>query len=675
MSVLEELKVGAPSPQLALEEIKPSEVVWPPEEPSDLAALKLVVQDARQAEAHQEATGLPAIWNRNERLYQFQVPIQFWEGTKTPRAHLGVPLVYEHVESTLPQIMAGLFSEWPPFDVEPLPGTSMDAARAKKALLGWALRETEFEEEARLVMKQALIQTVGVGKWGWKQEVRPIKRVQRAVPDILLGDGTRIPQEGSDELEEVVEEIEVNRPFFEWVERRNLLIDPSLTRPDIRKAKFVIHRIYMTIEQLDALRDVPGYKIPTREKLQKLMFPPKETPPQNPFERSQQLNITSEFNVRSETRQASVDPLTTPLEVLEYWTPTKLIVVVQRKLVIRNENNPYGRIPFVSIVFTDLPGQFDGLGIASIIGGEQRLQQGIINTRLDDLALRLHGTFMRVRGTNTPTQQLRLRPGGIIDTDTPDGVALMKREPAIPDAFAEVEASDRRAQRRTGANEFVTQGGIGQRTSITRTATGVATLAAGTGARMQYFMDNFGRNVFVPTLEAFSEMMSRWMKPSQVERLLTDELGEAFTGDPVAINNARMRFRMLASTKLAARQNLAQNLPLLLQHLLNADIINALASQGKKVNISELTKMVFDVSGWPNIQNVIEDMSEDEIAQRQAESEASIAQQQAALSGENQLRAIEAKAEAQTVRDITSKLIEAQLGDAAKRQGGRVEVP
>lgn len=661
MPLLDELRVGALPLGIALDEITPPEVKFPPQSIEDQTALKLVTQDTRAAENESLRKGLPSLWDRNERLYQFIVPIQYWEGTIVARAHLGVPLVYEHTESLLPQVMRGIFAESPPFDVRPKPGTSMDEARAHKELIGWALEEDDFKQEVRLMFKQAFIQTSAIGKWGWKQEKRQVRRLVREEPERVLEDGTSVPQEGSDRLVEKIENIEVNRPTFEFIDRRNILVDPTLTRPDIRLAKFVIHRVYMTIEQLDALRDVPGYDIPERPKLIKLMFPPKEVPEPNRQSRQDSISLRSEFAPSPEEMQASVDPLTTPLEVLEYTTKDKVIVVLQRKLVIKNAGNEFGKINYVSMVYSDVPGSFDGLGISSIIGGEQRLQQGVINTRLDDMALRLHGTFIRQRGTNTPTQQIRLRPGGIIDTDTPEGVQLMKRDGAVVDAFEEINASDARAQRRTGANEFVLQGGQPRGTSITRTATGIATIAAGVGARMEYIIENFSDFVFVPVLEAFSEMMSRWLKPSQVQRILSDELGSAFTGDPLRVNNAKVKFSMLAASRLSARAALAQTLPFLMQYLLNGDIINALADQGKKVNIREITKMVFDVSGWPNIENVVEDMTEQEIAQRQASSEAALAAQQQQAQREGAVEQIEARAEGDLVKDITGKLLDSEL--------------
>jgi hypothetical protein len=102
------------------------EIAWPGEPQPNKTALKIVLQDMALAEAWVTSQGWITEWQRQERLYLFKVPVRFWDGTNVPRSHLGMPLVYEHVESILPQLMTGLFADNPPFMSVPRPATSMD---------------------------------------------------------------------------------------------------------------------------------------------------------------------------------------------------------------------------------------------------------------------------------------------------------------------------------------------------------------------------------------------------------------------------------------------------------------------------------------------------------------------------------------------------------------------
>lgn len=653
----------------ALEDIQPREIpqLWKHENPDEVTALKIAIQDMETAELFIS----PHLWRWNsyDLLYLFRVPIAFWEGTDKARAHLGVPLVYEHTESLLPQVINTLFLDDPPFLLKPLPGTSMDTARANSAILSTQLRQTEFQEQVRLLSKSCLLYGMGIGKWGWMQDEESFRRAVRVnQPQTIdsIGGKVIIENDESDELEFVDDTRKINRPTFEALDIRHVFVDPSLRGPDIRKAKFVIHQAYMTIRQLDALREIEGYDIPDQKKLVSFFFPPKEHTPKSLASLTEfsqgQLNVSREFEPTQPEEEVSINPLDKPMEVIEYWSPALTLTILNRKIILRTETNQFGAIPFVSCTYSDLLNKFYGIGVAQLIGPEQRLQQGIINSRLDDLALSLTGMFTRVRGSNSPTQQIRMRPGGVIDMDIVDGVKAVDRRPAVPEAFAEVSASDARAQRRTGANELITQGSLPDaRTSITRTATGIGALTAGTGARIQYFLMNLSKQVIVPVIESFTNMNRTRLKPSQIQEMLNEELGEVYTNNALDILNGRFRFETLVAAKLQARQSMAQSLPLMFQFLVNEPVIQALTQEGKKLNFSELANMTFDVSGWPNKNDLIVPMTEEDLQRQQQNSpgaqQAALQEQQSNLKSEEAAR----KIESQAGRDILkSKIKEAE---------------
>jgi hypothetical protein len=663
----------------ALRDIQPVEAqsLFPRQEPEDLTALRLVVGDMKKAEAW--ANMFMWRFNRYDDLYLFRVPMAFWEGTTVPRAHLGVPLVYEHIESLLPQVINTLFLQLPPFMSRPRPGTSMQAARANDGILGWELDQTFFREQIRLLAKSALLYGTGIGKWGWLTETKPKVRVRRvgeppSIEDPLTGRPQQIETPDTDDLEIVVEDEVINRPTFEALDLRHVFVDPGLRLPDVRKAKYAIHQAYMTIRQLDALRDVEGYDIPDQKRLVSFFFPPKEEAIHSLASQTtggSLASFTKEFEPAKVEEDTSVNPLEHPLEVLEYWSKDRVVTVLQRKLVLRSERNEFNVIPFVSTVYSDVPNQFYGIGVTQLIGPEQRLQQGVINARLDDLSLMMNGMFIRVRGANTPTQQIRVRPGGVIDSDQKDGVTPIDRKPAVPESFAEIDASDKRAQRRTGANELVVQGTIpSSGSTFGRTATGINALSAGAGTRIQYFIENLADQVYVPVLRAFTEMNRTRLVPSQIQRVLSEELAIQYEGDALDILNGRFEFEILAAGKLQARSSMAQSLPLLFQFITNEPVIAALAEQGRKVNFAELVNMVFDVSGWPNKTDVIVAMTPQE-QQRRLMSTPAVAQQ-ALAQQKAQLKADDAekKLEGQAGRDILKAIIEEEGARGAAESAG-----
>lgn len=660
------------------EPIQRQELAWPDQLPEDLAVLKVIEQDVSRAEAWLSSKQITRDWLEADRLYLAWVPQQTWEGTNVPRAALGMPLVMEHVESILPQIMAGFFSDPQPFQIAPRPKTTEDAARANADLLQWEFEQSDFREQFRQLAKSVLLYGNGIGKWGWKTVTNKRVEYRRKEEPQVVGGGVspiEIPTAASDELVpvEVVEEI--NLPTFEAIPLRHVLVDPGLRSNDIRKAKWVGHRLYLTSEQLDELREVEGYQnIPTRAQLEALVTPVKEPAITSPLEQplyGSNLTLATEFKAQPRPQDSTVDPLKQGWEVIEYYTKDHIYTILQRKLVIRKERNEWGKLPFVSCAYTDVLDSFYALGIAKIIGPEQRLQQGIINAHLDDVSLSLNGMYQRKRGLGTPSQPIRMRPGATVEYDDQNGITLLPRHPINGDALAEISASDARAQRRTAANEMIVQGSLpSHNSSITRTATGVQALSGGSGARLQYLVEQLADLVFLPVLKAFHEMNGKRLKPSQITRILSDELNSAYQGDSLDLINGQYDFSILAGARMQSKRSLGQSLPLLYQFYSQAPVLDGLAQVGLKLDFNELSNMTMDASGWPNKSSLIVPMSKDEIAQRQAGSPAAQAAQMQQAKSQQDLQNKMAFSEQSTVdkvgRDIVRSLLKkgetAELG-------------
>jgi hypothetical protein len=659
-------------------DLEPQEVPPYPQLPEDEVALKLVLKDLNLAEYYLLAKGMTVEWDKDDRLYLFRMPQVFWEGSSVPRSSLGMPLIMEHIESIMPQVMNALFNDDPPFECEPMPNTTAEACRASKVILAYQLDEMGFREETRKFVKEGLQYGTDYAKLTWKKKKTTRMVWQRQEPpQAKSAEGmgvVTIPTKKSQKLKYIPEEIETNGPSIESIHIRYGIPDPSLRGSDIRKAKYFIHRTYPTLVDLEELRDAPDYFLPAKEKLESLFFPPKEMPERSLLEgRSttsvlntgvSSLDINMEFRAMPRWQMPSQDPNLQPLECIEYWTPTKCIVVLNRKLVIKNAENPFGFIPFLSCNYIDVPDSFYGVGVAKLLGGEQRLQQGVINSRLDDLALRLSGTFIRKRGANTPTQQVRLRPGGIIDSDDEKGIQMIQYPPAITDAFEEVAQSDMRAQRRTGANEMVTQGTMPGKGQVGRTASGVQTLSAGVGARLGYFVDFIANLYFIPALEAFHLMNSMWLSEEEIDDILTAKMGKEYKGNALDVKNARLKFRMLAGAKMRARQQLSQSLPMMTQFLMSPQIQEALSDQGLKLDIVEIAQLWFDVMEVPGRQSIITDLSDEDKKRIAAKNEFQQTQSLEAQKHRNALAQIEEKG----ISQAGTKVIENLAGHVSPEQ-------
>lgn len=281
------------------------------------------------------------------------------------------------------------------------------------------------------------------------------------------------------------------------------------------------------------------------------------------------------------------------------------------------------------------------MGLAKVIGAEQRLQQGLTNLYLDNASLNLNGVYLRVRGKSIPTQSIRISPGKIVEVDNKDDFKVLERLPAVPEAAQHLALSESRSERVSGVSDPGMQGVAGQsgHSSLARTASGANLLAAGAGSRVADFVEKLSDNVIIPFLYKAHELNRAMLPAKTIKYILGEELQHEFMkdkGDILEILNARVKFSILAAAKLQARRAMAQALPMIVQFLTSPETTAQLAQQGKKVRIEEVVKMFFAVTDWKNYNEVVVDMTPEEKQQAQANSPAALAQakaqaQQAAL--------------------------------------------
>lgn len=581
------------------------------------AAIALVVQNTRRAEALLTGRLWLSEWRVAKSMYESPVRQTYWRDTKIPRASNSFPLVAQHVRAVLDQAMPAIFPEAVPFAIKPNQGTSWQVARGWQEILAYQLKQTEFRQQMRLMVKDAEVFGTGLGKWGWISETKKRKIYDRKTQPQKLKDqfnrNVIVHTKESNELVEREVEETISRPFFKRCEINHLLVDPALREPDVRKAKYVVYRDFLTLRDLNALRDFEGWMIPSEEELKQLAVPPEEMAPSTPLENEATAYPAQGHRPLPRYIDSSKDPLDHKLEVLEYWTNESVIVVLQRKKLIRNEKNPLGVIPFVSIFWDDIPGSFYGFGIARRIGGVQVHIQGLRNLRLDDINLNLQQIWLCKIGTQIASQPMKGYPGAVWKVDNPkeDMIPLIK-QPTLPQSYQEEEVLINDAERTSGANAMVIQGGMqpGNRSTGMRSAAGANAVAGAASSRIQGFVDNVIEQAFVPVLNSFIEMNRQRMDLELMRKVIGNELWAVLElshqGDYfVDMRNATdIQVSVLASSNLAARQKMAASLPILTEMFMQPAFQQALASDNKKVNWIEMGRRMEQVSEWDSDENI-----------------------------------------------------------------------
>lgn len=670
--------------------------VFSPSDVADSEALKICVQDAETAGAWFQNSYWGLRWKEADALYQSPPGIIMWEGTNQPKANVNRFTVAETVNAIHPQIMNGLFYEEPAFMLRPQPNQDPNTTRAISALISEQLREMEIRLEVDLGIFSALIFGTAIFKWGFKSFVKKTFKYMKA------GEGIKIPGALPGAPEQVIEtsdsaaykkvenEIDIHIPTFENKDVRYVLVDPGCRVPDIRKAKFVIDRVYKTYHDLMALKDeeyvvtsesgsqklVKRYDLPSEETIKSWFEPPLNqvgVPPNSAITMGDQVSI---HHAQPQFKKTTADPLDEPLEVLERWDNNKVITVLQRVKVIRNEPNEWNEIPFLSVNWWNIPDAFYGLGLGRVIGVEQRVQAGLINACLDLASLIVNPMYIRARGANIQTQQIRQRIGGIIDADVGPNYGVksaadafhMLTPPVIPsEIIQQIAMSQARVERTSGANEQLTMGATpgSPKSSLGRSGTGAAGIIQATMNRIGGFAEAFVRQVYEPLLYKIHEMNKDKLPTAYIQKILGDKLGEAFKLDMGNFLNSHAQFEVLAGSHLAAKAQMAQSLFVMLQTFESAPLMDQLNKiSNKKVNIEELFHMIHDVSGWKNYYKIIEDMTPEEKARMEANSPAAAQamklQGQAAMTDKkfsNDQKLVDQENEARVVRDMFREIL------------------
>jgi hypothetical protein len=615
----------------------------------DRAAVKLVVDDTSFASNYLNINQWAAGWTLADTVYQSPAMASAFEGGNVGQASVPKFMVSNHISSIVPKLMGGIFYEDPPFLLRPLPGTTQDVIRAKTALFSAQLSEMKFEDETERALNQMALLGTCIMKWGYLENTKKIKKYRRKAAQIvetspLDQQKNLIDTPDSDEFTiEYIDKL-YSRPWIKFCDIRTVLVDPGCRVGDIRQAKWVVYRDYATYSDLDSLRDIEGYTIPEEYILKDFFLNGVKSGGDN-------IAMTIPEAMRGYIQHAvprnyktSGNPMEQPMEILERWDNERIIVVLSfngHNILIRNEANPYGRIPFFSANWRDIPDSFYGQGLGILIGSEQLVEQGVTNLALDLLAYGLQPTAIRKKGFNTLTQNTRWGQGKIIDVDEDVDKAFKFLEmPPVPsEAWQFIQQAQSAGAASSGANEQVIQGAgaAGVHTTGMRSATGATAVIQANASRLDGPDGRFIRQIFIPWLYQMDELNNDLLPTSVLRETLGEELGNDFKLDHIEYREARLEYEVLAGSKLGAKKEMSQFFPLLLQLTNNPTFSENCQESGFQWDGPAIFKAFADIAGFKFSQGFLKQMTDEQKQKVQANSPAALQQQQIAAQKDSQL--------------------------------------
>lgn len=590
-------------------------------------ALKIVMDDTERDDNYMVINQWPAGWLQAITLLQSPQDASAFQGGISGAPSVPMFTLSNHLSAIQPKMHLALFYENPPFLLRPRPRTSVEMTNAKRDLFTYQLDDMEFETEVDRLELQFLLFGTCIAKWGWEDRtVTEQKFVQKSSSPY----GQNVHTTESDEFEVKEETRRIARPWFKACDIRQVLVDSGCRVGDIRKAKHVIFREYPVYDDLDILRDQPGYHIPPTEELKSWFFRPRGAHPDNIS-----MTIPESFwgylqTARPRNYPTTADPLEVGLELLERWDDKTMIAVLRHGddcILIYNGENPYGVIPAYSANLRDLPDVFYGQGLGLLIGSEQVVQQDIRNLALGMLSFGLQPIAIRNMGMNTPSQDTPWRLGQIIDVESDvDKAFKFAQFPPVPgDAWQALANSEAISQETSGANQQITlgAGAAGVRTTGMRSATGAGLVGQANATRIDGPLDRFCRQIFVPWLYQMDQLNKERLPASVLRDILQSETATT-TINHIEFRNAKHDFEVLAGSHLGPKREMAQAIPFVIQLINNPTFESMLNASGYMFDAPATFKNFADFAGWKYAQNFVRKMTPQEQQRAAANSPAGV---------------------------------------------------
>ena len=414
------------------------------EEADDKVISNKVVQDFKEAEtARQEKEDKWMKWYKLYRSYLDE---------KKYGSNLFIPYVYSIVETVAPRLVTGLFGVRPYLGILPTNSEARKNAKNLEKLIDYQLITLlNFKTTAANWIKEALIYGTSFLKLGWDYEEGEVP-VTEPVAEIM---GQAL------DYETVMQETVIkDQPLIEHVDLFDIYIDPYAKNID--EADYVIHKVFRNLEYLEEMEEEGIYENVDEVK-------------RGVHDEQQQSSMAerlSEIGMQSQTPSQG-DP--GKVELIEYWTDDRVVVVANRSVVIRNEENPYHHMskPFIRLVDTPVPHEIYGIGEIEPVEHLQYNLNTLRNQRVDNVNLIINKMWKVLRGADIDPNQLVSRPGGIVEVDDMEDVQPLVLDNVTHESYQEDEIIRNDIDRTTGVYDYAR----GEKTDRRETATTASILS------------------------------------------------------------------------------------------------------------------------------------------------------------------------------------------------------
>lgn len=437
--------------------------LWMPGDPMPQSeALTLVKETFERIQAWRTYNCDPR-WRLNEWLYYGYVPPRVWEGSSVPRASFPVNVSFDQVEAAHAKLTNELLTSDELLTVFPTGPTKPSEVVAIRDRLLYLL-DHDLDDE------------------GWNSRME----LEAMLKDTLIYGNCFGMIEYDHEREQAVI----------WrLDPRDVYVDPGTTSSYITRSRATIVRKFMTIDEVDAMREATNFKIPPKGVLYYLAQNRQSYPADN--------SKTAQESARGVRYVPVADdrlplPSSNFVDVFVYQGGGREVWTLANQVVIYNETYPYGCSRIVSAPCFTVPNRFYAQSLVDVLDPIQQVMTALTNWHLDEIALAMKPPRAAKSGVTRTPSSLAWRPGLVNEYANPKEDQVVYQPQGITaNVWQTLGYFDDQAGRRSGQSSLAVAGQP-QPSNANRTKGGMGLQLQASTERLSRIAANFEQYAFTP---------------------------------------------------------------------------------------------------------------------------------------------------------------------------------
>lgn len=521
------------------------------EKEDDKQLLKKVVESFTKAENEREQ--FEEQWTESYRLYKSKL-----KEVKPGKANLFIPYTWSTVEQLKARTQLALFTKKPYVCYAGMEPADVEGAKEMEDLVYYQMKDRiKLVDKFLNALTSIYVYGTSIALYSWKTDEKKVKKLQP-----ILENGIQVGEEEVEDIQKIYDD-----PDIEFIPIDDFYPDPE--GYDIDSCAYVITRHMKDRKYLEKMQEQGIYDLPEWETI-----------------KTDEGDFLSNFRSEVDGFSIGKEDKNKKYELLSYYTDDKIIVVLNRKYIIRNEDNPLycRKKPFIRGVAYPQEKCFWGDSIVRIMQSLQEELNSTRNQRIDNISLILSKVGLINTNDDVLIDQLNeygeleMTPGKLYESIDPTrGVHWIDIPDVTGSAFAEEKEIKQDMQYVSSVSEYAR----GASPTRKETATTVTTIQEASNTVFNYVISVIENSLLLPIGEAVKQLNQQYMDTEKTVRLFNNSTASydynTVTPESIAgaydVTSASPRFEA-EQTKEAKRGQLIETFNLLLSNPITQQFIN-----------------------------------------------------------------------------------------------------